>query len=484
MIMITTFALFESNTSADKIKAAISFIKNAIKDTEWEGKVFMAGGAVRDEIMGNEPKDIDLLVNVPNGGILFAEWITKKLGIYRVTNPVIYPRFGTAKFNLRRQQYNGIDLSEVEIECVMPRKEKYFKGDRKPEVSKGTLEDDVNRRDFTVNSLLKDLSSGEILDLTGMGKDDIKKGIVKTPLDPDIIFIEDPLRMLRAIRFTIKYNWTLPLFMIRAIKKNASSLQDISSERIQEELNKMLVNDNPDKAIRLLQITKLSKYIFPELDKLIKLKQNKFHKDDAMGHTLEVLRNTPPHLITRLSALFHDIGKAKTQKIIDNEVKFYTHEQVGAIIAKSIMRRLHYPREIINAVYTAVAQHMRTKQAGDEANISDKALRKLQKDLGPHLQHTLDLIHADNVSHADHANMPNQVPRIRKRYDELEDEYKNAPKKSPIDGNDVMDILGLKIGGPIVGRILNVIEDIYLEDPTLSKEELTEIVKKIYQQIK
>jgi len=469
----------------NKIKAAINFIKDIINGTEWEGKVFLAGGVVRDEIMGNDPNDIDLLINAQNGGILFAEWITKKLGIYKNSiNPVIYPVFGTAMFSLRKQQYNGIDISNVEIECIMPRKEKYEKGSRDPSVSVGTLKDDVDRRDFTVNSLLKNLTSSEILDLTGMGIDDIKNGIVRTPLDPDVLFSEDPLRMLRAIRFSVKYNWDLPMFMLKSIRKNSKKIEYISAERIQKELNKMLITGNPDKAIRILQITKLSKYIFPELDKLKRLKQNKYHKDDVMGHTLEVLKNTPPDLITRLSALFHDIGKYKTQEIIDNEIHFYTHEEIGAHLAKDILRRLHYPKEIINAVYIAIENHMRTKQVGDDAIISDKALRKLQQDLGPHLQHTLDLIHADNISHAEFANMPNQIPKIRKRYDELENIYKESPKKPPIDGKDVMNIIGLSIGGPIVGRILSMIQDIYLEDPSLSKEELINIVKKIYKKIK
>jgi poly(A) polymerase len=474
----------ENKEMEDKIKTALDFITQTIKGTEWEGKVYMAGGGVRDEIMGNPPKDIDLLINVPDGGIKFAEWITKELGIYRkYRNPVIYPRFGTAKFTLRKQKHNSVDISDVDIECVMPRKEVYTKGDRKPDVYQGTLKDDVDRRDFTSNSLLKDLSSGEILDLTGMGRDDIKKGIIRTPLDPDIIFTEDPLRMLRAVRFSVKYDWDLPLFMIRSIKRNAKQLQNISSERIQEELNKMIVTDFPDKAIRIIQITGLSKYIFPELDKLKNLTQNKFHKYDAMRHTLEVLKNTPPDLITRLAALFHDIGKAKTKEIIDNEIHFYEHEKIGSFIVRDIMKRLRYPSEIINAVVAAVENHMRTKQTGDEGKISDRSLRKLRQDLGDHLQSTLDLIHADNISHSEESNMPNQVSNIRRRFVELEEKDKNAPKKSPLNGDDIMDILGIK-KGPIVGKILKILGDMYLDDPNMSKEELTEIVKKSYEELK
>ena len=276
-----------------KEKALEDFIKKIIQGTEWQGKVFIAGGYVRDEFMGKDPKDLDLLVNAPNGGIEFAKWITKKVGAFRGndttippepqqppeqhhgyhggampgeredaedidtaeyqswkikhdawekevasieqksggSNPVIFPRFGTAKFNLRGVVHNGIDLSDMDIEAVMPRKEQYTPGSRKPKVSGGELKDDVERRDFTVNSLLKDLSSGEILDLTGLGKADIQAGIVRTPLNPDKIFTDDPLRMLRAIRFAVKYQWKLPMFMLRGLKKNSASIEKYFSRK-------------------------------------------------------------------------------------------------------------------------------------------------------------------------------------------------------------------------------------------------------------
>jgi tRNA nucleotidyltransferase (CCA-adding enzyme) len=149
--------------------------------------------------------------------------------------------------------------------------------------------------------------------------------------------------MLRAIRFTVKYGWDLPMFMIKALKRNSHMLKIISSERIMTELNKMLMSKSPDKAIRLLQMTKLNKYVAGELDGLKGLEQNKYHKFDAMKHTLEVLKNTPPELETRLAALFHDIGKATTKKVIDNEIHFYEHEDVSAEMAEAILRRLKYP---------------------------------------------------------------------------------------------------------------------------------------------
>jgi putative nucleotidyltransferase with HDIG domain len=268
--------------------------------------------------------------------------------------------------------------------------------------------------------------------------------------------------------------------MLRALKKNAYKLPNISADRIQDELNKMLLTKYPDKAIKLLQIVGLSKYIFPELDKLIGLKQNKYHKDDAMRHTLEVLKNSPPDIITRLASLFHDIGKYKTMEVIDGEVHFYRHEEIGAHIAKDILKRLKYPKYIQNSVFIMIDNHMRTKQAGDDAkNMSDKAVRKLKQDLGDNLDKTLDLIQSDNMSHSEASSMPNQVKNIKRRLKEVEEKDKKAPKKSPLDGDDIQNILGIG-KGPMVGKILTKLGDMYLEDPTLTKEELSEVVKKLY----
>lgn len=451
--------------------AALDFLKNLIKRSPYEGKVFLAGGAVRDELMGIDAKDLDFVINLKDGGIRFANWATKKMGNYKSgSNPVVFKKFGTAKFTLMGVTHDDMDLSDMDVECVMPRTEEYEEGSRKPKVGHGTLEDDVERRDFTTNSLLKNLSTGEILDLTGQGKSDIKKGIIRTPLDPDIIFSEDPLRMLRAVRFTMKYNWDLPWFMIKALKKNASKLKQISVERVQEELNKMLMTDSPDRAIRLLQVVGLSKYVFPELDKLIRLEQNKHHKDDAMTHTLAVLKNTPKNLTTRLMALFHDIGKEATKEVIDNEIHFYKHEDVGAEMTEKILRRLKYPNEIIKAVTLAVENHMRLKHGGpDGTRLTDKTLRKFMVKMGDHLEDTLNLMHADNISHAVGSSMPNQIAAIRKRLDTLKIPVKNL--KLPIDGKDIQKKLKVR-PGPIIGDLLAIVKDEYLGDPKITAKKL------------
>ena len=470
-------------TEGAKENAALDFISDLIKKSKFRGKVFLAGGAVRDELLGMDIKDLDLVVEMSGGGIKFAEWITKKLGIYKKNkNPVVYPKFGTASFNLRGIFYRGYDLSDITIEVVMTRKEQYTRGNRNPDVSAGSLKDDVERRDFTVNSLLKDLSTGEILDLTGMGQSDLKKGIIRTPLNPDVIFSDDPLRMLRAIRFAVKYGWKLPLFMIKSLKRNSHMLKSISTERIMAELTKMMISKYPDKAIRLLQMTELNKYIMPELDQLKGMAQGKQHTKDVMGHTLDVLKNTPPELVTRISALLHDVGKSTTKKVVDNEITFWTHEEVSAKMAEEILRRLKYPNDIIKQVTIAIKNHMRTKGFGKESEVvTDKAIRKLKANLGDHLDTTLVLIHADNISHSDDYNMPLQIPKLRDRLKFLDSE--DPSPKLPINGHDIVKYLGIK-PGPVIKSLLQAVEDAYFENPKLTKKQAMDIIKRKYEMIK
>jgi poly(A) polymerase len=501
--------------------AVEDFIKNLIHGTEWENKVFIAGGYVRDFVMGKDPKDLDIMVDAPNGGFEFAKWITKKIGNYKgpsvdppwppkprynvddkgkpatkedqailddwiekltniqklYTNPVIFPRFGTAKFNLRGITYQGQDLSTMDIEAVMPRSETYTAGSRKPEVGFSSLQGDAERRDLTVNALFKNISTGEILDLTGKGFDDLKKGIVRTPLEPSKTFTDDPLRMLRVVRFYAKYGWSIPKHIIKALKNNSQQLENISAERIQDELNKMLMTVNPDKAVKLLKITNLLQYIIPELKQAVKMTQNHHHKMDVFDHTLDVLKKTQPVLVQRLMGLFHDIGKVVTRSVTPTGVHFYGHEEAGAEMVETIMRRLKYPTEVINAVKIGVANHMRLKHGGDTAvNLSDKSLRKFTMEVGEHLENVLGLIHADNIAHSEESSMPNQIEFVKNRLKSLNTTLKKPDL--PINGFDLQKELGLK-PGPIFGEITKAITEAWLEDPKLSREKALDIAKKI-----
>ena len=457
-------------------KAAEDYLSKMVKRSPFKGKVYIAGGYVRDVVRGANPKDIDLVVAMPEGGIKFAEWLTKKIGVYkRGSNPVVYPKFGTAKFMMKGVTHNGQDLSDLDIEAVMTRKEQYRPGDRKPDVSPGTLKQDVERRDFTVNSLLKDLTTGEIKDLTGQGKADIKKGVVRTPLDPDVIFSEDPLRMLRAIRFTVKYGWDLPFFMIKSIKRNARKINNISNERIRDELDKMLVTKRPKQAMRLLKITGLLQHVMPEVEALAGVKQGKYHTKDVWNHSLDVLEKVPPVLTKRLGALLHDVGKKATQQIVDDDVHFYTHEKVGAKLAGAILKRLKYPGDIIKRVTTSIEHHMRLKRSGDEGEIiSDKALRKVKRTIGDHLEDLLDIMDADNKSHSSKSTQGKQIAGIKMRLKDLEDIP--VPTKLPITGKDLI-AMGLK-PGPKFKKLLGKVQDAVDANPNLTKQQAMGIIKK------
>lgn len=451
-------------------------LADLIKHTTWENKIFLVGGAVRDEIMGLKPKDLDFVVNGDiNAGIDFATWLAKQMGIFKQdSNPVIYPRFGTAKLSLVN---NNRNLPNIELEFVAPRKETYQTGSRKPDVEGTDLYGEITRRDLTMNSLLKNISTNKILDLSGHGIDDIKNGIIRTTNDPDVIFQEDPLRMMRCIRFFAKYGFKLDEKIIPAIQKNAHLINNISKERINDELNKILVAKNAKSGINLLTKSGILKYIIEELEDTVGMIQNKHHKDDVFGHTLNVLDNTPPNLKTRLMALFHDIGKTVTKSVTpDGDVHFYQHEMIGKDIARKIMTRLKYPNEMIDAVVNGIGEHMSLKQGGNDAKkISDKTLRKFAARVGENLQDVLDLIHADNIAHADDSNMPEQINIVRKRLETLKQQTNIENPKLPINGNDLI-ALGIK-PSPEMKKLLDAVKEAWFENPDITKKQALQIVK-------
>lgn len=458
----------------------LEYLKNKIKGTRWENKVFLAGGAVRDEIMGKTPKDLDFTVlGTLDAGIDFASWLAVRIGVYKKdSNPVIYPKFGTAKLSLNDNNQN---LPSLELEFVAPRKEIYDENSRKPKVFSGNIEDDALRRDLTINSLLKNISTGEILDISGKGIEDIKNGIIRTTADPELIFDEDPLRMLRAIRFACKYNFVFITDVIKNIKKNAHKINrkdKISAERIRDEVNKILETPNPKKGIRLLKITGLLSYIMPEFNDAVGMKQNIHHKDDVFMHSMDVLSKTPPNLKTRLMGLFHDIGKTLTKTISpEGSVHFYGHEDVGADMVKKIMQRLKYPNDLINAVVMGVKEHMKLKHGGPTAtNLSDKTLRKFAATVGDNLEDILDLIHADNIAHSEHSSMPEQIAIVRDRLNKLNAQIDGKKLKIPINGDDLKNI-GFKEGREI-GKALDAVKDAVFENPNLTFDEAIEIAKK------
>ena len=466
--------LMEAST---KDEASLDYLKKMVQSGPFRGKVYLAGGAVRDIIMSTTPKDLDVVVvgDGIDGGIKFASWLAQQMGNYKFkSNPVTFENFGTAKVVLTGF-HNGVQLDGMDVEAVASRKEVYTPGSRKPEVVSGTLEDDILRRDFLSNSLVMDLTTEKIIDLTGHGIQAIKNGIIKTTSDPEIIFREDPLRMLRGIRQSFQKGWKIDPETAESIKKNASQLKNISMERVRDELNKMLVTSNPHGAVDKMRELGILQYVSPELQQMVGMIQNKHHHSDVFNHTLDVLSKTKPELVNRLMGLFHDIGKLATRSESPTGVQFIGHEDVGEDVAEQVMRNLKYPIEIINAVKMGVRNHMRLKHGGDDAvKISDKTLRKFKLEVGDNLESILDLIHADNISHADASAMPNQVENIRKRLAALNVQVKKP--NLPINGNDIIS-MGVQ-NGKRIGEILSAVTDAWFENPNLSREEAIEIVKR------
>ncbi len=460
-----------------KPKDLEAFLRAQILGTEWEGKVFLVGGFVRDELLGKEPKDADVVVGKYQGGVEFTTWLGQKLGIYKPnTNPVVYPTFGTANLRLDGVVWNGIDFTGESVDAVMFRKEQYHDpNSRKPTVQyTPDIAVDASRRDLTFNAVYKDIATGQLVDPTGKGVADLKAGIIRTAIDPNIIYTEDALRMFRAVRFATQFGFELSPEIIAGIKNNLHRLGNTSKERVRDELNKILVSKNPTRGIRLLKDTGLLPHVAKELQDAIGMTQNVHHVHDVFEHTLEVLKNTKPELVQRLMALFHDIGKVATRSETPSGVHFYGHEDAGAEIVDRILRDLKYPLDIVNAVKSGVANHMRLKHGGDDAvKLSDKSLRKFKIEVGDNLEALLDVINADNIAHADASAMPNQIEHVRNRLKSLDIQVQKPVL--PINGNDLL-AMGFK-KGPKIGQVLSAVTDAWYENPNITRDQAVAIAQ-------
>lgn len=407
--------------SKEQIDTALDLLRSIIRNTKFAGKVFVAGGAVRDMVMGKDPKDIDLVVELDEGGLAFGRFIAQKLGIYKPgSNPVEFPRFGTAKVAFDRVTHNGISLDGVDVEIVATREEEYEPGSRKPTTRFGTIKQDVFRRDFTINTLLLDILSGKIVDLTGKGREDIAKGIIRTPSEPDRIFNDDPLRLLRAVRFAGRYSYTIPDFMRDAIKKNSSMLKIISAERIREELEKILSGANPDVGVRLLYDLKLMPYTIPQLAR---------HEEEAvfgakagegfLGKLILMLKNMPLEEVKKLG----------------RQLKFSNEDAYTILNVVQAMQSIIKDRSDANIL-----------KAGSD--LVTKGYKKYIKMLEP---------------------LDKQVRQLKPYF------YKGPIIHIP--PNEVMERFGLK-PGPQIGKIVQLQKNLWYQNPEITKNEVLHKVEK------
>ena len=402
-------------------------------------------------------EDIDFVCI--GSGITLAKKISEELGEKAVLK--VFKNFGTAMISYKGENY----------EFVGARKESYRRDSRKPIVEDGTLEDDQNRRDFTVNAMALQLNSkeyGDFLDPFN-GKDDLKKKIIKTPLNPNTTFDDDPLRMMRAIRFATQLNFTIDQETLDAIKKNAERLEIISQERITDELNKIILTTKPSIGFNLLFDTNLLHQFFPEMCNLqgVEKINNHLHKDNFY-HTLEVLDNislNTDDIWLRWAAILHDIAKPQTKKYEEGiGWTFHAHEYIGSKMVKGIFKRLKLPlNHKMELVKKMVALHLRPIVLAQDI-VSDSAIRRLLFDAGDDIDHLMILCDADITS-----KNPNKVKKyldnfqlVRKKLKIVEEKDRIRNFQPPINGNEIMQIFNISSGKEI-GQLKKLIKDAILD---------------------
>lgn len=421
-------------------------------------EVYVVGGFVRDGILERKaPVDIDFVT--VGSGIELAKKVSKELGLKKSVN--VFKNFGTAM----------IRNKGLELEFVGARKESYRKNSRKPTVENGTLEDDQNRRDFTINALAIQLNSdhfGKLVDPFN-GLADLENRVIKTPLNPDITYSDDPLRMMRAIRFACQLNFQIEAESKAAIKRNAQRLKIISGERIISEFNKIMRADKPSIGLALLYDTGLLSIFFPELIDLqgVEEVEGQLHKDNFY-HTLEVVDNLSKNsgnLWLRWAALLHDIGKPVVKRF-DEKIgwTFHNHEFVGSKMVPKLFRRLKLPMgEPMKFVRKIVMLSSRPASLGQD-EVTDSAIRRLLFDAGNDIDDLMTLCESDITTKnpkRKKAYLKNfQEVRVKLKKVEESDKIRNW--QPPIDGQTIMDTF--HIGpGPEIGMIKNAIREAILE---------------------
>jgi poly(A) polymerase len=422
-------------------------------------EAYVIGGYVRDHIMGREHPDKDIDIVVLGDGPAMARAVAKEIS--PDINVTVFKTFGTAMFHYRN----------YDVEFVGARKESYSEDSRKPSVRPGTLEDDQNRRDFTINALAISLNKhnpGEVLDPFG-GIDDIRDGIIRTPLDPDTTFSDDPLRMMRAVRFAAQLGFKIAGTTLDSITRNAERIKIVSAERISTELNKIMGTERPSAGFLLLDSTGLLSLILPEVARLkgVEDKDGKGHKDN-FHHTLKVLDNVAgvsDDLWLRWAALLHDVAKPAVKKFVPGTGwTFHGHEFLGSKMVPEIFKRLKLPlNDRMKYVKKLVGLHLRPISLVQE-EVTDSAVRRLLFEAGDDIDDLMKLCEADITSgnrmkvrkHRDNFAL------VRRKLKEIEEKDAVRTFQPPVHGEEIIATFNIT-PGPVVGIIKAAIKEAILD---------------------
>lgn len=467
----------------EKFLEITNYIHNIIQDTEFEQHVYVVGGSVRDLIMEKEIKDIDLVIDLPQGGVRFANFCEQNGLTGKV---VIYETYGTSMFHFKK-------FPDDEIECVMTRGEKYLdSGSRNPVTEFAPIMEDASRRDLTINALYYNISKKKVEDLMGCGVQDIRDGVLRVPMEMvseqmvDHTFIDDPLRILRVLRFHTKLGFKISDETFNAMKRNVDRLSIITVERINTELCKILMSKNARQGIELINEIGAMKYVIPELEQCIGLGQNSYHFGDVWVHTMAVLENHcnlfEPDLICRLAALLHDIGKIECRTVDEHgRVHFYDHEFIGSDVAKRILQRLKFDNKTIDEVCFIIRNHMRAKGfENDCRKMKEKSINKFMYTCGneERFLRTCQVIEADNLAHEKSHCITGQYAR----FVECVKTSKMFGYRLPINGDDVINEFGIE-PGPIIKEILKQVMNNVYSNPDISRESCLKLMKQAYKNV-
>lgn len=454
-----------SNAELAKILDKDIFHKISEAADSLQLECYVVGGYVRDLFLERPSNDIDVVV--VGSGIQVASELKKMLG--KKAHLSVFRNFGTAQ----------VKYKDTEVEFVGARKESYQHDSRKPIVEDGTLEDDQNRRDFTINALAVCLNKdrfGELVDPFD-GVYDMEDGIIATPLDPDVTFSDDPLRMMRCVRFATQLNFQIDPETYEALSRNADRLKIISGERIADEMNKIMLSKHPSSGFYYLKDTGLLELIMPELCAMDKVetRNGRAHKNNY-DHTMEVLENVCKHsdnLWLRWAALLHDIGKPKSKRW-DNQIgwTFHNHNNIGAKMIPSMFRRMKLPMDAkMKYVQKLVELHMRPIVIADE-EVTDSAVRRLMNDAGDDIDDLMTLCEADITS----KNMQRKQKFldnfriVREKLKDLQERDYKRLLQPCIDGNEIMEIFHLKPSRE-VGTLKQTLKDAVLDNKVANERE-------------